>query len=646
MGKGGKNIEETVATPAGGENAEVEAGGLVPRLGALCRRAEEALSRTLASTPEYIRRGLIVLSLVATAGILFTHLLRGLPDAHDLPDHVAMATQFREGLSEGHLYPRWNGSFNFGLGEPTGVFYPPGLPGLVGLVSLVSRIEVLTALYIVLFALTVIGMWGMYTLTRRVAGRGTGILACAVFGLAPFRAFELHAAGLLSAYSAGCFVPWLLGALVDTSTRAASSRGRTVTALRIGFAYGAIALFNLPCAVLTAYLVCFWALVETVMVWSFRPLLTTALGGVLGFLLASVYLLPAIVEMQDIVVPHSVGEPLFRSNFVFQFEGSWMGPGLWSVFARMASFQAALLVIAVVAVCWRLYALYLEDREVPRVASVWLRMLIVFGSTSLFLATPLSSWFWERLPVLQRVDLPWRLLDGLAVPAAAVFAAVIGAFLAGSRQRRWVRLAATGGILIITFSLLYNFQVAIASMNDRLPDSRAENLEQAFYRRPGYFLPRGASDPRLLRDRPLVEVLSPDSRVEILEWTGSRRRLRVSSDVLARFLLRTYHFPGWTAEVTTGPEPRDARVAKDPASGLLSVETPPGEREVVVSFGLTLIRMLAMAASALTILAVASILWRLRRRECEEGEPGEGEEDAGAAEQEALTGAEELLETV
>lgn len=632
MRKGGKTKKQAESPPAeerpSDHDAVVvgdDAVGLVARLSAFCQRAEEFLGQMVGRTPGWIRKVLVVLSLTAAAAIVFSHLLGGFPDAHDLPDHIAMATQFREGLLEGEIYPRWNGSFNYGLGEPTGVFYPPALPALAALVSLIPRIDVLTALYIVLFALTVIGMGGMYALTRRVAGWGTSIVACAVFALAPFRVFELYAAGLLSAYAAGCFIPWLIGALIDTSPVTRSSKRAVVTALRIGIVYAAITFFNLPCAVLTAYLVCLWVLVETVTTLSLRPLLTTVLGGTLGALLAAVYLLPAIVELPHIIVPHSGSEPLFRSNFVFQIEGSWMSAGLWSVFARMAGFQVALLLIGILAVIWRLYALYLARREMPEVASIWLRALTVFGLTSLFLMTPLSSWCWERLPALHRVNMPWRLLDNLAVPAAAVFAFVIGAFLAGSGQRRWIRLTAAGGVLVVTFSLFYSFQIAIASMNDRVQDSRPERLARNFYRRRGYFLPQGSAEPRSLRNRPLVEVRTPGSRVEIREWTNSRRRFRVTSSEPARLVLRTYHFPGWEASVETGGRPRQVTVGKDAETGQLTLVVPPGDSEVTVRFGLTLYRTLALATSVLAALVMAYVGWRHRHSDPEDDEAPERE---------------------
>src|SRR5687767_1297263 len=68
-----------------------------------------------------LSRGAAVAALLTLAAALpFLPLLEGLPAAHDLPDHVAMAEGFQEGWAEGRLYPRWHGHVSFGWGEPTG----------------------------------------------------------------------------------------------------------------------------------------------------------------------------------------------------------------------------------------------------------------------------------------------------------------------------------------------------------------------------------------------------------------------------------------------------------------------------------------------------------------------------------------------
>ena len=141
-----------------------------------------------------------------------------------------------------------------------------------------------------------------------------------------------------------------------------------------------------------------------------------------------------------------------------------MSPELQSVFNRMGALGAGVLIVASAFFLWqgflgrgaRQEALSSEAmRKEQRVAS-WLRLLITLGATAFFLTTPWSVWLWELLPFLHRVNMPWRLLDLVAAPAAALGGALVclrlGKVAVGGKSRV-AALAGVGLLALLSMGL-------------------------------------------------------------------------------------------------------------------------------------------------------------------------------------------------
>jgi hypothetical protein len=562
-----------------------------------------------------------VILVLLVAALPFVPLVNGIPAAHDLPDHLAMATQFRQGLLEGHLYPRWYGNLNFGWGEPTAIYYPPGLYVLTAGFSALLGGSILAGLIAALGAMSFIGVAGVYQLTRPAAGRAAALLACTLYVLAPYRSFELYSAGLFSAYAAGCIYPWVLLALYRLTGGPRDDGGRTSgPSPTAGWAitYCLLVLFNMPAALLTTYLVAFWCVVETLLDWNWRLVSRVVCGGAWGALMAAAFLIPAVYELAAVEPPIPGGEETFRSNFLFVSSGSWMSPDLQSVFNRMGALGAGILAIASTFFLCHAYLSRGGARSeiVPPTplrkderGRAWLRLLITVGAASFFLTTPLSVWLWELLPFLHRVYMPWRLLDHVAVPAAALG----GALVFGCRKsypfaRRHEKILATGrartaalaavGIVAV---LSLGLDAAIVDMNGRVEAGSEQGLVQLYYQRTAYFRPAGTEPPDHLKKHPLIDVLTPATEVEVIEWATSRRRLSITAAGPARLALRTYYFPGWTARLLSEGGDQQLQVEGEGPSGRMLLHVPPGKHEVLVTFENTPVRNAAAGIACLAL---------------------------------------------
>ncbi|HVR73535.1 MAG TPA: hypothetical protein VMT52_04360 [Planctomycetota bacterium] len=579
------------------------------------------------STSALSRGAAVAALLVLAGGLPFLPLLEGLPAAHDLPDHVAMAESFQEGLAEGRLYPRWYGKVSLGWGEPTGLFYPPGLSFLASFTTGIAGGNTAHGLYLELLLLSVAGAAGIYRLLGPAAGRAGAVIAAFLFALAPYRAFELHGAGLLSAYAAGCLMPWLLAALWRVAVAPDGITGSVRPVAAVAASFALVTLFNLPAAVIVAYLVVVWAIVEAAARRSILVPLRAAAGGTWGALLAGVYLIPAIAERSLVRLPDAFDSSTFRSNFVFQTEGTWMEPDLVDIFSQMGFFPAALTAVSLVVIFARWMMSRGSTPGFPAASDLASldRLLAGFAVLSLFLATEVSAPLWSVLPFLHNIYMPWRFLDPLALAAALLGGRAAGILLDGlfspgraASGRQGVRredglsrripvralgIAAACGLAVV--SILGGFlSKSVASMNGKVESDAVPYFARNYYARTGYFVPRSAALPQDLAKYPLIEVLTPEAGVEVLEWSSGRRVLRVQATTPSRLALRTYFYPGWVARSVSTRAVLPLSV--EPGTGRMLLDVDSGRDDVIVRFEDTLPRSCAMA-----LCVVALVSWIL-----------------------------------
>jgi hypothetical protein len=533
------------------------------------------------------------------AAVLFAGLARGVPKAYDLPDHLGSTWQVLHSFQHGDFYPRWQPTFNDGFGEATLVFYPPALHMTAAAVAWLFGGDVLVGLYVTLFLFAVLGGVGIFRFVARVFGPTAGAIACLAFALLPYRVFEIYASGLYSAFAAACLTPWALLALAriaerDEKVPAAGLRRVSTWAL----VFAGIVLTNMPTAVLLGYLVAIWTAVHLLAARRWRSVAEVAGGGLWGCLIATVYLLPAVVGISAIDVPL---ETAYQSNFLFQATGTWMKPGLKSVFDRMGIFPLLAFVLSLA-----VFAMVRQWGELHDSRSrVFVRMTATFGLASLFLATPVSLLLWRWLPQLSRVNLPWRLLEPLGLATASGSAAAVALLWRGRGRPLLVRVLALFFLIAVTTVSLF-FDTAISDANGHMTAEVCRASIPAFARKQVYFFVKGARRPAEMAGAPPVSCSAP-CRVRILEWSGTRREIQVTVARPTRLALRTYFFPGWKAQ-RLGSRSEPLAAAAEPGTGRIAVEAPAGESRILVRYGTTPARV---AGATVSLLAFGA--WLLAR---------------------------------
>jgi hypothetical protein len=545
----------------------------------------------------------VVVAIVATAA-LFLPLREGVPRAADLPDHLGTTAQFLESLRHGDLYPRWMPDFHDGMGEPTLVFYPPGLYAIASCLAWAAGGDVLFGLFAALALFAFAGSLGMFSLLRRRFGDLAAACGGLLFAALPYRVFELYASGLYSAFAAGSLLPWFLGALARESELEAAGSSRVRLGLPLLFA--AVALLNLPTALLLSYLTAIWLAVEMLSTRRWRLARRVVVAMAAGLLLAGVYLIPATLELSEIQIPMN-SRAVYTSNFLFQGGRSWMSSGLRSMFDRMAIFPAIGLVLGST-VLWFAG----RKRDPAAWPSETMRLLLTTGVASFFLMAPISLPLWKFLPALRQVNLPWRLLE----PFGSVCVAVTAPALAVLPRARPIPMAvrAAGTLAILGVVLLWGvFANSISGINGKLSAgaTRAAIAQFARMAPRGYFLSPGARPIAELGQVPLLACDRP-CRARVLEWSGTRRRFEVEAPAGTQLAVRSYFFPGWSARRAGGnsaPLPAFA----EPGTGRIVIQVPPGRTEINLRFGTVPERVLGWCVSIASLVAMLLVWIRARR---------------------------------
>ncbi|MDR3736596.1 MAG: hypothetical protein P4L10_13815, partial [Acidobacteriaceae bacterium] len=352
--------------------------------------------------------------LLAAFVVILPLLLRGASCGHDLDFHLTNWLEVSEQWWHGILWPRWAFTPAWGAGEPRFVFYPPLSWLLGGLFSLVLPLRLVPAAF-TFVALTACGFS-----MRRLASEWTtphSALVAAVFYLAnPYMLFVAYERCAYGELLAAAWMPLLLLAVLR----------ETISIRRVAVAIALVSLTNVPSALMSFYLFALLLLLRLLIVFrtaysgrrfaAMFPLLLPAASGVLlGLGLAAFYLLPVVWERHWIHMEFAIPPGMRpQDNTLFHHTPDFLHDRvLWTASNLALLMMTVALVFLLVAWQRRIRA----DR----------RLIAVLGAAVMALGFALTraSLFAWRLPELQYLQFPWRLLALLGALCGVLLALAV-----------------------------------------------------------------------------------------------------------------------------------------------------------------------------------------------------------------------------
>jgi hypothetical protein len=203
---------------------------------------------------------------------------------------------------------------------------------------------------------------------------------------------------------------------------------------------------------------------------------------------------------------------------------------------------------------------------------------------------PITNVFWQHLPKLRFVQLPWRWL--LCLNAVL-------ALLITMATRRWkARVLTCAALLAVVVIAGYRIQppwwdtaADIEEMSDAVSDGTG-------YEGTDEYVPAGADASELNKDQPRVVASSGRAvRTGVADWQSVEKRLVIHADAPELLTLRLFNYPAW--EVTVNGK----RVATQTTevTGQMIIPVAGGRSDIRIHFGRTRDRTIGGVVSLLSL---------------------------------------------
>jgi len=498
---------------------------------------------------------------------------------HDFT-HAARLAELDRGLKAGQIPPRWSDNFGWGYGMPLLHFYAPlfyygaevfyllGLPAVV-------------CIKIMIILTIIMGYWGIYKLGKQFLGNWGGILAATAFSYAPYRAVQLYVRGALTEMLATSFIPlvlWTLYLLIKNS-----SENKKISQPFIGFAlaltgvllsHNVISLIIIPLLIIW---VVFWLLYFSFKLQkvSFRRFAILGGSGLFALALSAWFLIPAFFEKNETIVSTiSGGYSYYKLHFVyfrqffdpeFNYGGSILGPDD-DISFQLGISQIGLGISSVLGV----FYLWLKRKKSEQIQLYLYPVIIITTLLFLFLMSFHANFIWEKIPILQMAQFPWRFLS-----ITTVMIALIGSYTAYLINLvKNVKIThAIGGIIvlliIITNVNFFKPQKYIA--NESLYYTDANRIQEHMSGILKDYLPTTATENSAFNVPKIT--LNNQSYLPIdLKSKNAYRAFHVDSLEGGNVRIAIYDFIGWQVYIDKIPIGHTA----DTEYGFINFEIPSG----------------------------------------------------------------------
>ncbi|SDO40477.1 hypothetical protein SAMN05216303_1011335 [Rhodoferax sp. OV413] len=517
----------------------------------------------------------------------------------DLRIHYQWTVQFIEALREGIIYPRWAALSNLGLGDPTFIYIHPLFYYSAAAVHKLTGNIWSAILWVPALSNSVAAVIAFISLSRAV-NTSIAFAMGVLVALSPYGFHLAHYQQFLPMHFA---IYALVLYMVAWALRTGLAR-MVLLALAVGMLAASHILMAFMVLMVTAPVAVLHAAREAPKL-RLRALVGDGLGVALGLSLAGVYLLPALTS-QQLISPSGWYQPTYldwRNSFLFQF--FTLPPTGFRWFHLQWTIPALTLAITV----FSIFAIWQTRSQKTRVW--WLAVdATAITLLALLLGSELSYGLWEHSETLRRLQFPIRFL-GVASITSLFGLGYAAPLLLATPRRIWAMAAVVCALL------------GSAGLQGLLEFKFSQEAQSA----PSLSIPRD----KFMGQPEMKPAGAGDAWSSYAKAGGLAAECKAQKLACATTLDLTHHkmwaihatartaslrlpllwYPGW--EIRVGPQA--VPQPKDPASGLVTVQVPPGDTVVeAVWVGLPAQKIGAiLSLSALIALCMITLSLYLQR---------------------------------
>lgn len=565
------------------------------------------------------QRALPCLGVVLLCAIALQPSLAGLPKGHDTLLHFYRIPVVSAWWERGVLFSRWAPDLMLGYGYPLFTFYPPLSAYLLTATYWIVGQNAPLAMNATCGLMLVTAIVGMFLLGRELYDDMGALFSAAAYGLSPHLLYQPYQRGSLSNVAAMAFFPWATWAMLCVA-RAPSMR----RIAKAGLAFAGVLLSHTAASLIFVGPL---MLLGTLRAWKPTPRgqspLLHRLGAVVlalasGLGLAAFAWLPALVEFRFTRYSLSISNPDVSFRNFFADVLRWPSPPLVGLANAPIPITVGVEQIALAGLGLLLAALRLGGRSAMREFEL---DILVFAATiaglgAAFLASPPSTFIWERSAFVRNLQFPFRWLD----ISALLFAVTAGYVAHRLGACSWWRTGSVALALVVLFigalPYVYPSRWRTLPVRPTLTDASQAQMQLGIYGLTSW----GEYTPIAVPEFPTAPPFEGADMGATLDTKLDRKRLpsgaliessgdpttvhlRLALPEATRLVFDTYYFPGWQARVDGASFPTEAD-----EQGRLTLGVPAGEHNVSVYWGPTPVRRVADGLSIIAALLIGAAL--------------------------------------
>ena len=431
----------------------------------------------------------------------------------------------------------------------------------------------------------------MFLLARNWLGRRDAMFAAALYAANPYFVVIVYWRSAFAELLAGALMPLLLLYVLRSDDE------NTNAVVPLALIVAAAWLTNIPAAVMLNYSLVLLAVILAFLERSPRVLLQGAIAVLFGAALAAFFLIPAAYEQRWVNIAEVLSPGVRpQDNFLFVKLADVDHNRFNLLVSVLASTETILLAIAA----------FLSRTWRSRQPRVWW-MLVGWALFATLLNFSFTAWFWNHLPELRYLQLPWRWLLCLNVALA---------LLATLASRRWlVRVLICLVMLAVVVFVWHRIQAPWWETSADFREMLEHQQSGAGYEGTDEYVPIGADPYEIKQDAPRVALNHTDipnqiQQLQIQQWNAESKIFTTVVTQPGELVLRLFNYPAWRVEVNG----QAVATSTQDVTGQMLIPVGAGENRVHILFTRTWDRTLGGLISVVTALSLGVFVALRRKR--------------------------------
>ena len=529
-------------------------------------------------------------------------------------------------IQDGQIPCRWTPDLGYGYGYPLFNFYPP-MPYIVGQVYRSLGLSFVDSIKATAISQIMLSSIFMYLLASSIFGPIGGFIASLFYTYAPYHALNIFVRGAMNEAWAAVFFPLIFyfSRKLVLDKKIKSLIGLSVSFTGLLLSHNPMALTFVPILfiwvifwIFHQYKKPFWPFIKK----QTEVIIKLILSGLLATALAAFYTFPVLLETKLVKI-NTMFEGYYHFSvhfaglyqlFISNFWGD--GASVWGPNDDM-SFMVGYLhwIIPLLIIFYFIYTLIIAKNTKKKLLKIDYRqylvlILILMGLGAVFMTHNKSTFIWLLLPIIQKIQFPWRFLNH-SVFLFSLSAAGLTLFLDKILPKKKNIIALVLGVFVLLLNISYFTPITYGPITDAQKFSGKAWINQVTSGIYDY-LPKTARIAALGPAKDYVDEIDPSESFYTVsngkkgtDWMLFDLHLSRNSKVT----LAQLAFPEFIVTSNGNNIPTEI----EPELGRVVVNLPSGDHQIMVKLQNTPVRTISNYVSLVTwvllILYLSKPLW-------------------------------------